>query len=157
MIVIIEKNNYHRENAKRNESYVKNMRNTMVKKNKRKKSINIGNCVKLLVLKIDRKFLILNIYDGNLYQLVCQSGILEICYSAPELELVDNRDIPDLRNTPTIRVSVKEAARLQIINGNSNANNNTVCAYKKGECKNRLCPCRKKFMLEFSDFQKSSV
>ena len=93
------------------------------------------------------KFLIckiLNIHDGNMYQLICQSGILEICYSASELELVDNQDIPELRNTPTIRVSIREAARLQnVVDSDDNTNNRIVCACKKSKCKNRVCPCRK--------------
>ena len=50
-----------------------------------------------------------------MYQLACQSGILEICYSAADLEYVDNQDIPELRRTSTTRITVREVARLQNI------------------------------------------
>ena len=147
------KTHYHfRQRARHNlELYTENMKNMMIKKNKRKKTFSIGDCVKIQVPKIDRqsthrKYLlckIINIFEEGMYQLACQCGILDICYSAADLEYVDNQDIPELQRTSTTRITVREAARLQNITNQNNNENNTVCNCKRNKCQTRTCSCKK--------------
>jgi hypothetical protein len=125
------------------------MKSVMIK-NKRKKNFSIGDCVKIQVPKIDRqsthrKYLlckIINIFE-EMYQLACQSGILDICYSAADLEYVDNQDIPELQKTSITRISVREAARLQNITSQNNNGNNTVCNCKRNKCQTKTCSCKR--------------
>ena len=122
----------------------------MMTKNKRKKNFSVGDCVKIQVPKIDRhsthrKYLlckIINIFEGEMCQLACQSGIVDVCYSAADLEYLNNQDIPELQRTPTTRISVREAARLQNA-ADQNNENNTVCNCKRNKCQTRICPCKK--------------
>lgn len=127
------------------------MKNQMIKHNKRKKEFSVGECVKISIPKIDRNstdriFLfckIINILGNDMFQLSCQFGIIEICYSSAELEPLENQDIPELSGAlPTNRISLREAARMQSVFNEDNSSV-CICNCNKG-CKNKVCPCKKK-------------
>jgi hypothetical protein len=129
------------------------MRNQMTKNNKRKREFGIGECVKISIPKIDRNSTdrifvfckIINVLGNDMFQLSCQFGIIEMCYSSAELEPLENQDVPELSGTlPTKRISLREAARKQsAFNEDNNNNDNCICNCNKG-CKSKVCPCKKK-------------
>src|SRR5205085_11138092 len=85
-------------------------------------------------------------YDNEIYQLACKSGIINVAYPSAELELLENQDIPELHFTPTRKISIREAARLQNIiieNDDNNEISYRVCNCKKNNCRTRVCPCKK--------------
>jgi hypothetical protein len=165
---------YLRQNARHNvQIYTEKMKNFMLKKNntKRKREFSVGDCVRLLIPKVDKQPLdhnyllckIIKKYDNDIYQLACKSGIINVGFPAAELELLENRDVPELYMMPTRKISIREASRLQNViirnnnsmndneNNNSDDNNNQnnvgsnnrICNCKKNNCNTRTCPCKK--------------
>jgi len=163
---------YTRQNARHNlHIYTDKMKDFMLNKNKdnkRKREFSVGDLVRILIPKIDRQSLdrkyllckITNKYDNEIYQLACKSGIINVAYPSAELELLENQDIPELHFTPTRKISIREAARLQNIiieNDDNNEISYRVCNCKKNNCCTRVCPCKKHNAVCTSRCHKGSV
>jgi hypothetical protein len=121
----------------------------------------IGDHVKVKIPKgdrhkIDRTHLpckILQVIKDDKYQLGCQFGVLEISYSARNLEPLE-ANISELEEIPRKVISLKEAVKLQTIllamlpaesqtTTLSQENFEVTCKCPKTDCNTMHCPCKK--------------
>src|ERR1043166_9046946 len=122
------------------------MVNQMNKGKKRITEYQIGDLVRIAIPKIDRFSVdrptlpckIMEKTENNKYRIGSKFGIVEICYSAGELEPLGTTDFPELYEIPSGKVSVREAARLQSARSVSGG----LCNCKS-ECNNNKCRCKK--------------
>jgi hypothetical protein len=110
----------------------------------------IGDFVKIKIPKEDRHksdrshlpCKILGIV-GNKYKLGCQFGVLEIAYSGRILERL-MANVSELREIPRKKISIREAARLQVESlVEVEENFETTCNCPKTPCDTMRCPCKK--------------
>ena len=128
------------------QSYTDKMANQMNKGKKRINEYQIGDLVRVSVPKIDRFSVdrptlpckIMERTENNKYGLGSKFGIIEIYYSASELEPLGTASFPELDDIPSNKISIREAARLQsaglVLGGICNC---------KSECNNNKCRCKK--------------
>ncbi|CAB4432218.1 unnamed protein product [Rhizophagus irregularis] len=103
--------------------YTEKMANQMNKKKKRIVEYQIGDLVRVFVPKIDRFSVdrptlpckILEKTENNKYRLGSKFGIIEVYYSANELELLGTAVFPELNEIPSNKISIIEVARLQSV------------------------------------------
>lgn len=136
-----------RESARRDlQIYTDKMVNQMNKGKKRITDYQIGDLVRVAVPKIDRfstdrptlPCKIMEITENNKYRVGSKFGIIEICYSAGELESLGTENFPELDEIPSNKITIREAARLQstgLVSGG-------ICNCKS-ECNSNRCRCKK--------------
>jgi hypothetical protein len=126
--------------------YTDKMVNQMNKGRKRIKEHQIGDLVRVAIPRIDRFSVdqptlpckIMEKTENNKYRLGSKYGIIEICYTANELEPLGAAAFPELNEIPSNKISVREAARLQGAGSVSGG----ICNCK-GECNSNKCRCKK--------------
>lgn len=126
--------------------YTEKMVNQMNKGKKRVKEYEIGDLVRVAVPKIDRFSVdrptlpckIIEKTENNKYRLGSKFGIIEIYYTANELEPLGTAAFPELDEIPFNKISVREAARLQSVGSVTGG----ICNCKS-ECDNNKCRCKK--------------
>ena len=113
--------------------------------NKMKKWIvehQIGDLVRVAIPKIDRFStdrptvpckIIKKIEDK--YQIGSKFGIIEVCYSAGELEPLGTASFPELDDIPSNKISIREAARLQNVGSVSGSICNCKSEYNSNKCR----------------------
>ena len=137
------------------QSYTDKMANQMNKGKKRIKEYQIGDLVRVSIPKIDRFSVdrptlpckIIEKSENDKYGLGSKFGIIEIYYSANELEPLGVESFPELNDIPINKISIREAARLQsvgsglgnICNCKSEYNSNKCCYKKAGSNCNSRC------------------
>src|SRR5579859_7579532 len=121
------------------------MVNQMNKKKKWVMDYQIGDLVRVTIPKIDRfstdRFMVSckimkKIEDK--YQVGSMFGIIEICYSAGELEPLGTAVFPELENIPSNKITIREVAHLQSVGLVSGG----LCNCKS-ECNNNKCRCKR--------------
>jgi len=135
-----------REAARKDlENYTKKMVNQMNKGRKRPNSFEVGDLVRISVPKIDhfginRPTLPCKILEkiNDKYRLGSQFGVINVFYSAGEIDPLGVNQFPELETIPLNTITVREAARLQ----NVGLNSGTICN-SKGNCNSKKCYCRK--------------
>lgn len=136
-----------REVARRDlQIYTDKMANQMNKGRKRIMKHQIGDLVRVIVPKIDRFGVdrptlpckILKKTNDDKYQLGSKFGILEIYYSANEIESLGTAAFPELDNIPSNKISVREASRLQSVGSVTGG----ICNCKT-DCNNNKCRCKR--------------
>lgn len=117
----------------------------MRKKNKRIVEYQVGDLVRVAIPKIDRFSTDRSTIPCKVikktedkYQVGSKFGIIEICYSAGELEPLGTAAFPELDSILPDKISVREAARLQSVGSVSGG----LCNCKS-ECNNNKCRCKK--------------
>ena len=128
------------------QSYTDKMANQMNKGKKRVKEYQIGDLVRVAVPKIDRfgtdrptlPCKIMERTENDKYSLGSKYGIIEIFYTAGELEPLGTANFPELNDIPSNKISIREAARLQSVGSVSGG----ICNCK-GECNSNKCCCKK--------------
>ncbi|KAF0555786.1 retrotransposon nucleocapsid protein [Gigaspora margarita] len=121
------------------------MVNYMSKGKKRAASYEIGDFVRIAISKIDRfgvdhPSLPCKIMkkENDKYQLGSKFGVIDICFSAGELDFLNAAEFPELDIIPPTRISVRKASRLQ----SARAMSSSICNCK-GECNSNRCCCKK--------------
>jgi hypothetical protein len=124
------------------------MEHTMMTKHKIHKNIHkVGDLVKVQIAKIDRgpcdrnalPCKIASVLENNMYQLVCQFGVLQHAFTAGEILPLGPQEFPELEEPPMDQeVTLVEAARLQ-----SGSLAGDVTCSCKGSCLTGRCRCRK--------------
>jgi len=128
------------------QSYTNKMANQMNKGKKRVKEYQVGDLVRVTVPKIDRFSIdhfilpckIMKRTENDKYRLGSKFGIIEIYYTAGELEPLGTASFPELSDIPSNEISVREAARLQSVGSVSGG----ICNCKS-ECNSNKCRCKK--------------
>ena len=80
----------------------------------------------------------MEITEDNKYRVGSKFGIIEICYSAGELEPLGATEFPELYEIPSGNVSIREAACLQ----SAGSVSGSLCNCKS-ECNSNKCRCKK--------------
>ncbi len=122
------------------------MANQMNKSKKRVKEYQVGDLVRVAVLKIDRFGIdrptlpckIMERTENDKYRLGSKFGMIEIYYTAGELEPFGTASFPELSDIPSNEISVREAARLQSVGSVLGG----ICNCKS-ECNSNKCRCKK--------------
>lgn len=136
-----------RESARRDlQIYTNKMVNQMNKGKKRITEYQIGDLVRIAVPKIDRFSVdrptlpckIMEKTENNQYRVGSKFGIIEICYSAGELEPLGTIAFPELNEIPSNTITIREAARLQNVGSVSGG----ICNCKS-ECNSNRCRCKR--------------
>lgn len=136
-----------RESARQNlQIYTDKMVNQMNKGKKRTTDYQIGDLVRIAIPKIDRFSIdrptlpckILEKTENSQYRVGSKFGIIEICYSAGELESLGAKTFSELDEIPTNKITIREAARLQSAGSVSGG----VCNCKS-ECNSNRCRCKR--------------
>src|SRR6266496_532430 len=99
------------------------MANQMNKGKKRVKEYQVGDLVRVAISKIDRfginRFTlpckIMKKTENDKYRLGSKFGMIEIYYTASELELLGTASFPELSYIPFNEISVREVVHLQSI------------------------------------------
>jgi hypothetical protein len=136
-----------RESARRDlENYTKKMANQMNKGRKRPNHYGINDLVRISVPKIDRfgvdrPTLPCKILEkiNDQYRLGCKFGVINVLYSAGEIEPLGTEQFPELDEILTEEITLREAARLQ----NVGMTTGSICNCK-GICNSNKCCCKKK-------------
>ena len=121
------------------------MVNRMNKKKKRIVEYQVGDLVRVAIPKIDRfstdrptvPCKIIKKTEDK-YQVGSKFGIIEVCYSAGELEPLGTTSFLELENIPSDKISIREAARLQSAGSISGG----LCNCKS-ECNSNRCRCKR--------------
>ena len=128
------------------QNYTDKMANQMNKGKKRIKEFQIGDLVRVAIPKIDRCSVdrptlpckILERTENNKYCLGSKFGMIEIYYTASELESLGTASFPELNDIPPDKISIREAARLQ----SAGSASGSICNCKS-ECNSNRCRCKK--------------
>jgi len=128
------------------QDYTEKMVNQMNKGKKRIREYQIGDLVRVAIPKIDRCSVdrptlpckIIERTENNKYGIGSKYGMIEVYYSANELEPLGTASFPELDNIPSNKISIREAARLQ----NAGSVSGSICNCKS-ECNNNRCRCKK--------------
>jgi hypothetical protein len=126
--------------------YTEKMVNQMNKSKKRIKEYQIGDLVRIAVPKIDRCSVdrptlpckIIERTENDKYGIGSKFGIIEVYYTANELEPLGAASFPELDNIPSNKISIREASRLQ----SAGSMSGSICNCK-GECNSNKCRCKK--------------
>ena len=127
------------------EIYTDKMVNQMNKGKKRPNQYEINDLVRISVPKIDRfgvnrPTLPCKILEkiSNQYRLGCKFGVINVLYSAGEIDFLGTEQFPELNEIPTNEITLREAARLQ----NVGMTTGSICNCK-GLCNSKKCCCKK--------------
>lgn len=140
-----ERHEMLRDTARRNlQQYTDKMTQQMLKKRK-VVDFKVGDFVRVNIPKIDRFNIdrptlpckILEKID-NQYRLGCKFGVINVCYSSGELEVLGTDTYAELSKIPSNQISIREAARFQSVGMVSGS----ICNCK-GTCNSKKCKCIK--------------
>ena len=128
------------------QSYTEKMVNQMNKGKKRIKEYQIRDLVRVAIPKIDRCSVdrltlpckVIERTENDKYGLGSKFGVIEVYYSANELEPLGAASFPELDNIPSNKLSIREAARLQ----SAGSISGSICNCK-GECNSNKCHYKK--------------
>ena len=113
---------------------------------KRIKEHQIRDLVRVAVPRIDRCSIdhstlpckVIERTENNKYGLGSKFRIIEVYYTANELESLGVASFPELDNIPINKISIRKATRLQ----SAGSMSESICNYK-GECNSYKCRCKK--------------